>query len=116
MSSTKLTPLEVLHRQKARLQLRSDALIEVLEENLEYMRNNMGTIIRNSAMDAVASKTPRIVQSLLGMKENSEPGVFHRSALLEGALDILPFFIRESKGWLIRLALKQVKKWIFKRK
>ncbi|MDR2805647.1 MAG: hypothetical protein LBB85_08425 [Dysgonamonadaceae bacterium] len=116
MKSVKLTPSEVLLRQKIRLQAKSDALIEGLENNLEYLQHNMGALIGQTVRDAVLSKTPPILQSLLNKEENSETSVFNRWALIEGVLDILPFFIKGSKGWIVRLVLDQVKKWIFKRK
>ncbi|MDR1527450.1 MAG: hypothetical protein LBS46_07260 [Dysgonamonadaceae bacterium] len=115
MNATKLTPLEVLHRQKARLQTQSDALMEALEDHLEYLQHNMGTIIGNMAIDAVLSKTPPIVQTFFGRGENPGTSACNGMALMEGALDIIPFFIKEPKRWLVRLVLEQVKKWIFKR-
>ena len=114
MSSTKSTPLEVLQKQKARLHLKSDALIETLENDLDYVQHNMGTIISNSIVDAVLSRTPPLVQSLIGKGKKSEDGAFNHLGIVEGALDILPIFIKGPKGWLVRLALSQLKKWIFK--
>ena len=115
MSLTKLTPLEVLQRQKARLRHKSDATVEVLENDLDYIQHNMGSIIGNTVVEAVVSKTPPLVQSLLGRNKNSESGRVDRLGLIEGALDILPFFIKGSKGWLVRLVVNQARKWIFKR-
>ena len=92
MSSTKLTPLEILQRKKAHLRLKSDALVEELENDLNYIQHNIGTIIGNTVVETVVSKTPLLVQACL------------------------PFFIKGSKGWFAHLALNQVKKWIFKRK
>ena len=116
MRSTKLTPTEVLQRQKARLRLKSDALTEALEGNLNYVQHNMGTIVTNSVTEAVVSKSPPIVQSLLGRSKGTETGSFDHTDLIGGALDILPLFIKGSKGWLIRLVLDQARKWIFRRK
>ena len=56
MSSTKLTPSEVLQRQKARLRLQSDVLTETLENDWNYIQHNMGTIICNSVVEVVVSK------------------------------------------------------------
>ena len=115
-SSTKLTPSEVLQKQKARLRLKSDVLTERLENNLNYIQHNMGTIINHSIMEAVVSKSPPLVKSLLGRGKNPETGGFDRWGLIGGVLDILPIFTKGSKGWLIRLVLDQARKWIFRRK
>ena len=108
MRSAKLTPLEVLQRQKAALRLKSDALTESLENDLNYIQHNLGTIISNTVVEGVVSKTPPLVQSLLGRNK--------KIGLIENVLDILPFFIKGSKGWILRLVLDQARKWIFKRK
>ena len=116
MSSTKLTPSEVLQRQKARLRFKSDALVETLENNLNYIQHNMGTIMSNTVVDAVVSKSPPLVQSLLVKGKNSKAGVFKPSALIGGAMDILPFFFKGTKGWLAHWVLDLVRKRIFKRR
>ena len=116
MSSTKLTPSEVLQRRKACLRLKSKVLTETLENDLDYIQHNMGAIISNSVIDAVASKTHPVVGTLLGRGKNQGTGGFDRLGLIEGALDILPVFIKGSKGWLARLVLHQVGKWIFRKK
>jgi len=115
MSSIKLTPSEVLQRQKARLRLKSDALVETLENNMDYIQHNMGAIISNTVVDALVSKTPPLVQSLLVKGKHSAGGIFKPSALIGGAMDILPFFFKGAKGWLAHWVLNQAKKWIFKR-
>jgi hypothetical protein len=119
MSSTKLTPLEVLQRQKARLQLKSEALIDILEDNFDYLQHNMGALVGDSAVTAVVSKTPPFVQDLLGRGDRydngEEVGAFSRLALLDGALDIIPMFLKGPKGWITRFALKQAKKFFTKR-
>ena len=115
MSSTKLTPLEVLQRQKASLRLKSDELTEILENDLNYIQRNLRTIVNNTVMEGVVSKTPPLVQSLLGRSKNPETGRSNRSSgLITGALDILPFFVKGSKGWMVRLVLNLAKKWISK--
>ena len=120
MSAKKLTPLEILQRRKKRLQIKSDELTGSLEGNLEYLQQHLGTLVGASAMDAVVSKTPPFVQDFLGRGKYSgkwkETGSFNRMALLEGALDLLPFFIKGTKGWIASLVLDQAKKWFFRRK
>lgn len=119
MSSTKLTPLEVLQRQKIRLQMKSDALFDILEDNFDYLQHNMGALVGDSAISAVVSKTPPFVQDLLGRGDRQygqETGAFSRQALLDGALDILPMFMKGPKGWIARFLLKQAKNLFSKRK
>ena len=116
MNSTKSTPLEVLQRQKAALRLKSNTLTETLENDLNYVQHNMGAIISNTVVEGVVSKTPPLVQSLLGKNKNPEAGRANRLGLIEGVLDILPFIIKSSKGWMAHLVLNQAKKWIFRRK
>jgi hypothetical protein len=120
MSSTKLTPLEVLQRQKIRLQTKSDALIDILEDNFDYLQHNMGALVGDSAVSAVVSKTPPFVQDLLGRGDRYDNGeetsAFSRLALLDGALDILPMFMKGPKGWIARFVLKQAKNLFSKRK
>jgi hypothetical protein len=57
MSTTESTPSKALHRQKARLQVRSDALTEGLENNLKYLQHNQGTIIGKTIANVAAPKT-----------------------------------------------------------
>jgi hypothetical protein len=116
MKPTKLTPLEVLQRHKARLRLQSDALAEALENDLNYIQRNLGTIIGNTVREAVVSRTPPLVRSLLDKGQNPESGISKYSALIEGIMDILPFFIKGSKGWLAHVVVDVMKKWVFGRK
>ena len=115
MRSTKLTPVEVLQKQKLRLRLKSNALSEKLENDLNYVQHNIGTIITNTVVDAVVSKTPPFVQSLFGRSQNPETGRFDHWGLIEGVLDFLPVVIKGQKGWLARLVLQLVGRWVFRK-
>ena len=115
-NSTKLTPSEVLQKQKTRLRLKSNVLTETLENDLNYIQNNMGTIINNSVMEVVVSKSPSFVKSLLGRGKHPETGNFDRWGLVGDALDVVPAFIKGPKGWLVRFLVELAKKRIFKRK
>jgi hypothetical protein len=116
MSPTKLTPLEVLQKQKLRLQHKSDVLTERLENDFDYFQNNIGTILSNTAMKAIVTKTPPVIQSLLGINRNTETDSCSRSGLIAGALDVLPVFFKGPKQWIARFIIGQVKRWIFTRK
>jgi hypothetical protein len=116
MSSTKLTPLEVLQRQKLRLQVKSEALTDTLEENLNYLQHNIGALLGNSAVTAVVSKTPPFVQDLLGrgerLSDGEQPGTL--LSIAEAGLDFLPLFLKGPKGFVAKLVLRQLKKIFFK--
>jgi hypothetical protein len=121
MSLTKLTPSEVLQRQKIRLQVKSDALIGSLEDNFDYLQKHIGSLVSDSALSAVVSKTPPVVQSLFGKRDrdrypDSESGSFNAASLLaEGALTIIPLFMKGPKGWIARFLASQAKKLFLKR-
>ena len=115
MRSTRLTPTEVLQKQKLRLRLKSNVLTEKLENDLNYVQHNIGTIITNSVVDAVVSKTPPLIQSLLGRNQNPETDRFDYWGLIEGVLDLLPVVIKGQKGWLVRLVLQQIGKFFFRK-
>jgi hypothetical protein len=119
MSSTKLTPLEILQRQKMRLQMKSDALIDILEDNFEYLQYNFGSLVGDSAVSAIVSKAPPVVQNLLGRGNRYDDdklfSVNKLAWLAEGAMDFLPLFLKGPKGWIARFVLNQARKVLFKR-
>jgi hypothetical protein len=69
MNAFKLTPSQVLQREKARLQMKSDALFEVLESDIEYLRQDFGGLIGRSLSEAILSKIPILLRLLLGRCE-----------------------------------------------
>jgi len=122
MNSDKLTPLEVLQRKKSHLQDQFDAIASVLEKDVEYLRCNMGGLLGESAMFAVASKMPPFVQGLImrGGQEKESSGEAEKlpvmamlNLLMEGALNVIPFFVRGKKGMITAFLLRQAKRIIF---
>jgi hypothetical protein len=123
MSANKLTPLEVLQKQKIRLQTKSEALADVLEENFDYLHHNIASLLGNSAADAAISKMPPLVQNLLGKRNTEEYEDFEPSQstnklamLADGALSILPFFMKGPKGFVASFVMKNLKKMFFGKK
>ncbi|MCL1938710.1 MAG: hypothetical protein FWF52_09985 [Candidatus Azobacteroides sp.] len=122
MNSDKLTPLEVLQRKKSHLQNQFDVLANVLEADVDYLRCNIGGLLGESAIFAVASKMPPFVQGLImrgGQEKESsgEPEKFHimpmLKFLMEGAVNIVPFFMKGKKGIITAFLLRQAKKAFF---
>ncbi len=70
MSATNLTPLDVLQRRKIRLQVKSDALINVLEENFSYLQENVVPLITDTAVNTFISKMPPFIQNFLRRDNN----------------------------------------------
>ncbi|MDL2222847.1 hypothetical protein LJB98_01970 [Bacteroidales bacterium OttesenSCG-928-M11] len=129
MAANKLTPIEVLQKKKLELTVKSDALVNVLEDNFSYLQENMGSLIIDATVDAATSKLPPFVQNLIGVKhyeeddDNEEQNNFASTASLskfEGiadmALSVVPIFAKGIKGLLLTFALKKAKDLIFKRK
>jgi hypothetical protein len=117
MSSTKLSPLEVLQKRKLRLKIKSDTLVETLEDNFDYLQQNFMSLLGDSAVSAVVSKAPPFIQNILGSvnrQEATSTGVVNNLVWLTGkALDVLPFFIKSPKGWIARFVLKQAHNILF---
>ncbi|MDH8702207.1 hypothetical protein M2138_001567 [Dysgonomonadaceae bacterium PH5-43] len=115
MSSTKLTPIDILKRRKIRLQVKSDALIDILEDNFTYLQNNAVSLASETAADTFISKLPPFVQSLLGKGHKvpwSEalPSSDKLSGIAMGALDFLPILFRGKKGIVATLLIRMIKK------
>ncbi|MDR0799745.1 MAG: hypothetical protein LBN18_08305 [Dysgonamonadaceae bacterium] len=118
MSAKQLTPLESLQRQKAHLQKQAGELEEVLEINLKYLQHNFVPLAGNSASNAILEKMPPGVQRLFSRetrkKRLPDKTGFSLSGLAEGALDMIPLFIKGPKGFITSFILKQIKKKLFR--
>ncbi|MCC8146781.1 MAG: hypothetical protein LIO93_10180, partial [Bacteroidales bacterium] len=109
---------DILKRRKTRLQVKSDALTDILEENFNYLQNNAVSLISDSVVDSFISKLPPFVQTLLGKGEKdtmcgcSSSSKF--SGFASGALDILPLFMKGGKGIVVAFLIKKLRKFFFK--
>ena len=111
MSSTKLTPIEVLQKRKNRLSIKADALKYALEDNLAYLQENIVPLISATGTDALIAKMPPFVQNLIGMRRNNDS--FQFSGIADGAISLVPFFLKGGKGLIVSFLLKQLKKLFF---
>lgn len=127
MSAAKLTPLEVLQKRKVELNVKSDALVDILEDNFEYLQDNFGHLLVGAAVNAATSKLPPFVQNLIKGKHHEDSDEYEIDAYsadqnshskLEGvadmALNIAPMFAKGIKGLLLTLILRKVKDMVFK--
>jgi len=120
MQSKKLTPLEILHKQKKDLQIRSDELSNAIEDHVKYLQQNFVPLLRYGLVDSVVSKMPPRLRSLTGnffLKEkksvarNSSGRKFTQKIAL-GIAEIAPFFLKGKKGAFFSIILKQISKLI----
>lgn len=118
MSLTNLTPIDILKRRKIRLQVKSDALTDILEENFEYLQNNAVSLVSETAVDTLISKMPPFVQALFGKSSKDaicETGGSSKFAgIASGALEFLPLFMKGKKGLIATFIIRQLKKFLFK--
>ncbi|MDR0428279.1 MAG: hypothetical protein LBH12_06710 [Dysgonamonadaceae bacterium] len=113
-----LTPIDILKRRKTRLQVKADALTDILEENFMYLQDNAVSLLGESAVDVFISKMPPVVRSLLGkghkISMSNAFSAYRISDLASGLLDMVPLFLRGGKGIIASLLIKQLKKVFLK--
>lgn len=118
MSSTNLTPIDILKRRKTRLQVKSDALTDILEDNFTYLQDNAISLISESAVDTFISKMPPFVQGLLG--KGSKPTMYDLvsqskiSDYASGVLELLPLFVKGRKGIIATFLIRKLKNLFLK--
>lgn len=108
--------MELLQKERVALEIRSELLINSLENTLEYSKENLGSILRVSVMEAVLPTLPSFVQRMIFPKETStrsrENNQFTAGPvgfLAEGVLSILPFLLKGKKGIIVAFILKKLK-------
>jgi len=120
MRSKKLTPLEILQKQKSSLQAKSDELAGSIENRARYVQQNFVPLLRNSVLESAVSKMPpqfrNLTERLLikDNKINTQDSPLRKVAqgIAIGIAEIVPFFFQGKKGAFISILLKQVTKWI----
>jgi hypothetical protein len=125
MAAGKLTPLQALERKKVYIRLYSDALVDSLEDNFQYLQENFGSLVGHATVDAAIAKLPPVVQNLLGHGRKDDrkccrgnqrdSGAARYADYADKALDIVPFFAKGAKGMVLTFLLKRVKNMLFKR-
>lgn len=86
MSSTNLTPLEILQIRKKRLKAESGELAGSLKENADYLFRNIVPLVGGNAVSTVT----------------------------KGLLDVLPFFFKGKRSLIAGLLLQLIKKKLFR--
>jgi len=119
MQPKKLTPLEILQKQKIILQAKSDELSATIENNAKYLQQNFVPLLRNSLVESAVSKLPAPIQNLVGVfpKKDDNTGIKDSpkrkiALVVAAATEVAPFFLKGKKGAFISLLLKQVVKWV----
>jgi len=120
MRSKKLTPLEILQKQKNSLQAKSGELASSIENRARYVQQNFVPLLRNSVVESAVSKMPPQLRNLtenLLLKENKinaqgSPVRNVAQGIAIGIAEIVPFFLKGKRGAFISILLRQVPKWI----
>jgi len=120
MQPKKLTPLELLRKQKAGLQAKSDELSGAIENRARYVQQNLVPLLRNSIVESAVSKmSPQLRNFAGGFFLKEKQNNTHDSSLRKvtqgiiiGITELAPFFLKGKKGAIISVLLKQVVKWI----
>jgi len=120
MQSKKLTPLELLRKQKAGLQVKSDKLSVTIESRARYIQQNFVPLLRNSIVESAVLKMPPQLRSLVGgffLKEkqnNTQDSSLRKitQGIIVGITELAPFFLKGKKGAIVSVLLRQVVKWI----
>jgi len=123
MQPKKLSPLEILQKQKTDLQVRADVLSNTLENRVKYLQQNFTPLLCNSLIQSAASKLPPKMQNLAGKLVQKERNADNQgvnnttvnkliSGIAIGVAVIVPIIISKKKGTLFSSLLKQVIKFI----
>jgi len=116
----KLTPLEILQKQRIDLQTKSDELACTIENRARYVQQHFIPLLRNSVVESAVSKMPPQLQSVAGSLFLKEGPSDTRDlslrkvaqAIAVGISELAPFFLKGKKGAVISVLLRQVMKWI----
>lgn len=131
MQPKKLTPLEILQKQKNELQAKSDELSGNVENRIKYIQQNFAPLLRDTVIDTAVSKLPLQVRGIAGSFLKKEQKVQNEQVtdlqtvkspglsklllgVVSGAVEVAPMIIRRKKVILISLLLKQFIKRVAK--
>ena len=119
MQTKKLTPLEILQKQKNDLQVKSVELSVTIENRINYLQQNFAPLLRDSLLESAISKLPLNLQNLAGnfihKEQKKYTQITHNSTLSKFILGIIadiagivPLFIRGKKGKFLSIIVRQV--------
>jgi hypothetical protein len=117
MSKTKeKTPMELLREEKEMLEMKSKILVRSLDDTLEYSRENIGSILRQSAMEAILPMVPSFIRTMIkrnNCREENRVSQGSVSFLADTLLELLPLVLRGKKGIIAAFILKKLKNKIW---
>ena len=120
MKQNKLSALEKLEIKRAYLKAEEQSHLDELGKHIDYLQDNWGSLLFNSGIDAVKSRTLPLVQNLLGNKNvNLCPSKAlgfaekypHISTAVGQLVDILPVFLK-GKSLIFAIVLKNIKDFL----
>ena len=123
----KVSAIEKLRIEKARLKAEEQGYIHELDKHVCYLHQNFGFLLLDAGWTAAKAQLPPFVQELLQGSDNRKAieisqkpvSAFakkypHISALTDQVVDLAPVIYSGLKPILISFALKKAKKLIFK--
>lgn len=119
--SKKISPLEALQKERIRLQLKSESLVAVIEEDFKYLQDNAPVLVGHAVTDVVVSKMPPFIQKLFKKKDSKKEthplslGLSAYEQYADVALEFVPFIMKGSKGLIVTMLLKKLKDFFFKK-
>lgn len=102
---TKLSAIEELRLEKARLTNECAEEKERLFHNIDYAKSNMGRLLVNSVFASTKNGVSDVVSLVSGNKKSSKPS----SGILQMAISMAPFVWEIVQPMLIGVAVKKVK-------
>ncbi len=124
----KITELEKLQLRKIRLKAEADVHVHALDEHFDYLQNNIGSLLVNSALTAAQSKMPPFLQGLLPVflgggsdrrpDRHSQVAVQSSKAgtMIDQVIEILPFLFKGAKPVILAFVLKKIRGFFLSRK
>ena len=129
-ATNKKSAIGLLRTEKVRLQVKADALTFALEENFKYMQDNAGSLLGNTVYNAVEPKLPPFLQGITASLLHKDNGVATKNrcslpgkkanlasigAVADQAVDIIPFFLKGTKGIIASFLVKKLLKLALKK-
>jgi hypothetical protein len=99
MKTPKSTPLQILQKKKIRLQAQSQALLELLESDIDLVQHHFGAILAATITQTLAAKAPEPLRSLLNKNTSSS----NPNPLLTTVLNLVPLLLKTAKQYLLPL-------------
>jgi hypothetical protein len=124
MKNKKITPLEALDIKRVHLEVKSEALVDSLEKQFDYLQDNAGSLIGETIVDGITSKLPPFLRNLINRYEDKKEekefeydfndmnfqensGQSQALSYLDKALDMVPFFVKGFKGMALSFVLRK---------